>query len=118
MAPGGTAEVHRTCRLVCGPHEFLLGLGENVLGRVASASAWIDSVTVSRRHARVVLSPDGATIEDLGSKNGTYLAGRRLDSVAALADGDEIRLGSVNMTFRVSPVTGPTETYAGPRAPD
>ena len=109
------AERQRTCRLVCGPHEFLLALGENVLGRVETAAAWIDSATVSRRHARIVVSSEGATIEDLGSKNGTHVGGRRLSGLVALADGDEVRLGSVDMTFRVSPGTGPTETYAGPR---
>jgi DNA-binding winged helix-turn-helix (wHTH) protein len=114
-APAGT-HAQRTCRLVCGPHEFLLALGENVLGRVETAAAWIDSATVSRRHARIVVSSEGATLEDLGSKNGTYLGGRRLESPAALADGDEIRLGSVSLTFRLSPGTGPTETDAGPRA--
>jgi DNA-binding winged helix-turn-helix (wHTH) protein len=101
-----------SCRLVCGPREFLLAPGENTLGRVASAAAWIDSVTVSRRHARIVVSPEGATIEDLSSKNGTYLRGRRLTGPAPLADGDEIRLGSVQMRFRVVSEAA-TKTDAG-----
>lgn len=104
------------CRLIWGPREFPLFLGENTLGRVGDATAWIDSVTVSRRHARVVVSAEGATLEDLGSKNGTYLRGRRLEGPELLADGDEIRLGSVEMTFRVSSGTSPTKTYVGRRS--
>jgi DNA-binding winged helix-turn-helix (wHTH) protein len=109
VAGGRTAS---GCRLVCGPREFLLTLGEHTLGRVGDAAVWIESTTVSRRHARVVVSAEGVTIEDLGSKNGTYLCGRKLAGPAPLADGDEIRLGSVQMTFRFADVCA-TETDTG-----
>ena len=68
--------------------------GEDAIGRVSKAAVWIDSNTVSRRHARIVISAEGATIEDLGSKNGTFLYGQRLTGPAELRDGDEIRLAS------------------------
>lgn len=100
------------CRLICGPREFILVPGENTLGRVGEATAWIDSVTVSRRHARVMLTAEGATIEDLGSKNGTFLRGQRLAGPALLADGDVIRLGSVEITFRAATGADPTKTYS------
>jgi len=104
------------CRVICGPREFALVLGHNTLGRIGDATVWVDSVTVSRRHARIVVSAQGATIEDLGSKNGTYLRGRRLSAPAALADGDEIRLGSVRMSFRASSDTEPTKTDPADRS--
>jgi pSer/pThr/pTyr-binding forkhead associated (FHA) protein len=67
---------------------------------------------VSRRHARIVVAGGQATLEDLGSKNGTFLRGKRLTSPAVLSDGDEILLGRVPMTFRVlTPVS--TRTGAG-----
>jgi DNA-binding winged helix-turn-helix (wHTH) protein len=59
------------CRLEWGHREIPLREGENVLGRTDDAVVWIDSPRVSRRHARIVVSGGAATIEDLGSKNGT-----------------------------------------------
>jgi hypothetical protein len=85
-----------------------LGEGENVLGRVEEAAAWIESASVSRRHARILVSEGKARLEDLGSKNGTFLNGRKITSAVAVADADEIRLGLVPMTFRV--VGGATST--------
>ena len=70
----------------------------------------IDSPGVSRLHARVRIEKDVATLEDLGSKNGTLLNGTRVEAATALADGDEIRLGTVVLTFRSAPATDETET--------
>lgn len=80
--------------------EVSLRAGENVLGRDPDAVAWIDSPTVSRRHARIVVTDEGAMLEDLGSHNGTFVRGQRLTRPVALRDRDEMRLGSVVMTFR------------------
>ena len=88
-------------RLVWARKEIALAEGENVLGRGAESVEWIDRDTVSRRHARIVISGGRATLEDLGSKNGTYLRGRRVEGPESISDGDEIRLGSVAVTFRV-----------------
>lgn len=90
-------------RLFLDDHEIALRAGENILGRLDEGVAWLESPTVSRRHARVLVSGGQATLEDLGSKNGTFLRGKRLTSPAALSDGDEILLGRVHMTFRVLP---------------
>lgn len=88
-------------RLFLDDREIALHEGENILGRLDEGVAWLESPTVSRRHARILVSGGQAALEDLGSKNGTYLRGRRLDSVSPLSDGDEILLGRVRMTFRV-----------------
>ena len=90
-----------------------LAEGENVLGRVAEAAAWIESASVSRRHARILVSEGKARLEDLGSKNGTFLNGRRITSTLALADADEIRLGLVPMTLRVVGGASSTKTAKG-----
>jgi DNA-binding winged helix-turn-helix (wHTH) protein len=100
--------------LVWGPRELLLADGENLLGRGLDASARVESATVSRWHARIVLAAAGATIEDLGSKNGTYLNGRRLSGPVTIADGDAITLGSVRLLFRVVSPTDSTQTSADP----
>ncbi len=97
-------------RLFCGPREIALLEGESILGREPDATALIDHASVSRRHARITIDGASATLEDLGSKNGTFVGGQRIDSAASLADGDEIRLGSVRMSFRIIPLSGSTET--------
>jgi len=97
-------------RLVLEDREIALHEGENLLGRVEGGDAWIESHWVSRRHARIVVSGDAATLEDLGSKNGTFLRGRRISRPEALSSGDEICLGRVPMTFRVSRVARSTRT--------
>jgi pSer/pThr/pTyr-binding forkhead associated (FHA) protein len=62
---------------------------------------WIDDESVSRRHARIRVQADSAVLEDLGSKNGTFLGGNRLTGPEELRDGDEIRFGTVAMRWRV-----------------
>ncbi len=97
-------------RLIWGVREVPLAGGENVLGRESSAAVSIDDATVSRHHARIVIDQGRAVLEDLGSKNGTWLRGARIATSQALADGDQIRIGSVPMTFRCFAAERPTET--------
>jgi DNA-binding winged helix-turn-helix (wHTH) protein len=87
----------------------LLLEGANVIGRAPDATIQCDAKGVSRHHARIVVSKGEATLEDLGSKNGTYLRRQRITS-ARLSEGDEIRLGTAVLTFRLDPLPGPTET--------
>ena len=109
------AEGNAACRLEWGKREIPLREGENVLGRTDDAVAWIDSPRVSRRHARIVVSGGKAMIEDLGSKNGTSVSGRRIDRPTPLEGGDQIELGPVLMTFRAFQATGATETQRSRR---
>jgi hypothetical protein len=87
-----------------------LAEGPNVIGRGADASVWLDATGVSRHHARILIDGGEATLEDLGSKNGTYVAGERVTHPRRLRDGDQIRLGSVVLTFQVPRVSVATET--------
>jgi DNA-binding winged helix-turn-helix (wHTH) protein len=87
--------------------------GEHIIGRDPNLELFFDSPGVSRRHAVVTVDGDEATVKDLGSKNGTFVGERRLNSSAPLADGDVIRLGSVALTFKVLRVRG--STYTEPR---
>ena len=84
--------------------------GENVLGRDPDVAVRIDAPGVSRRHARILAEGGRFTLEDLGSKNGTYLRDKRLSSSAELADGDELRLGQTLLVFRVLREGAPTAT--------
>jgi pSer/pThr/pTyr-binding forkhead associated (FHA) protein len=85
--------------------------GPNVIGRAPDATIQCDAAGVSRHHARILVSKGDVTLEDLGSKNGTYLRSERITS-ARLSDGDEIRLGTATLTFRIEAPLGPTETVA------
>src|SRR5262249_48117652 len=85
--------------------QVALSPGENVIGRDPVATALLDFPTVSRRHAQILIGPDGATLEDLRSRNGTFVGRERVTSSRLLSDGDEIRIGSVSVKFKVwSPV--------------
>ena len=57
---------------------------------------------VSRRHVLVMATPGGYTIRDLGSQNGTYVNGNRVDE-SPLTDGDRITIGEINLVFRGTP---------------
>lgn len=74
--------------------------GENLIGREEGAAAWIESAGVSRRHARIVISGGTATLEDLGSRNGTVLRGRKVTTPIVLLADEEIKVGPVPIRFR------------------
>jgi DNA-binding winged helix-turn-helix (wHTH) protein len=109
---GGAAvpAVRLSCRLLFKDREISLRPGENLLGRIDEGILWIDSPSVSRRHARIRVEGGRATLEDLGSKNGTYWRGRRISAPVFLSDGDEVRLGKVSLTVRILPVDATTLT--------
>jgi DNA-binding winged helix-turn-helix (wHTH) protein len=89
-----------------------LGLadGEYVLGRDPGLELFLDSPDVSRRHARITVAGEEATIEDLESKNGTFVADRKVRTATRLGDGDTIRLGSFALTFTAIRSLGSTKS--------
>jgi DNA-binding winged helix-turn-helix (wHTH) protein len=99
-------------RLLWEDREIPLPEGETTLGRDHLAGISIPSESVSRRHARIVIAQGKATLEDLGSKNGTYVGGKRISphSPVRLSDGDEFRVGSATMILRFIADTGSTQT--------
>jgi pSer/pThr/pTyr-binding forkhead associated (FHA) protein len=82
---------------------FLLDADVTTVGRHPDADIFLDDVTVSRRHAEFLR--DGATfrVKDLGSLNGTYFDGGRIDT-AELSDGSEVQVGKFRLTFYSSRV--------------
>jgi DNA-binding winged helix-turn-helix (wHTH) protein len=94
-----------------GAQRFPLSPGEHVIGRDADVEIRLDAATVSRRHARLVVTADGTLLEDFQSKNGTYRGKERVTTPVPLFNGDSIRIGSLVLTFRtMSPAFGSTET--------
>lgn len=90
------------CWLVWGLNVLHLSGGENVLGRDPDAPVWIGDPSVSRRHARILVEGEDASLEDLGSKNGTYFGVNRIEGRIHLRDGDELRVGSVALVFHAA----------------
>ena len=90
-----------------------LAEGPNVIGREPPAGVVIPHPSVSREHARIEVEGDRAVLEDLGSKNGTWRSEMRLAGRVALANGDELRIGTVRLTYRgpAARVPEETETY-------
>jgi DNA-binding winged helix-turn-helix (wHTH) protein len=99
-----------TCFVLWAGREIPLADGETVIGRGPECAIRVDSPKVSRRHARIEVSRGKATLADLGSKNGTFLQGRRLDDAATLFGGDEICVGPAVLIFRTGGAMGTTES--------
>lgn len=108
-APAGS-KLRTGCALLLGEREVLLDDGENLLGRGPESVVRLGSDQASRRHARIVVTGGEAVIEDLGSKNGTYLNGRRLTAPVPLGDRDRIVVGRTLLIFSASPPLGSTRT--------
>jgi pSer/pThr/pTyr-binding forkhead associated (FHA) protein len=99
-------------RLLFKDREIELVEGENVLGRDPDLAVAIRDASVSRRHARILVAGASVRVEDLKSKNGTFVGGERVVDGALLTDGDELRVGSVTLAFASQPVEGSTKTTA------
>jgi DNA-binding winged helix-turn-helix (wHTH) protein len=90
--------------------ELVLHRGENIIGRAPDATIRVDVSEISRSHARILIDGMRATLEDLGSKNGTYLRGRRVEGPVEIGNADEIQIGADLARFRVRLVDNRTKT--------
>jgi DNA-binding winged helix-turn-helix (wHTH) protein len=90
------------CRFLCDHREFPLTDGEHIAGRESDLGVWLDSPRVSRRHARILVAGDRATIEDLDSKNGTFVRGARISAPTVLEPGADVRIGPFRLIFLVA----------------
>ena len=109
-AASAEKRIDAPARLLWEEAVFLLPSGASLLGRAEEATARVDAPGVSRRHARLVVTAEGATIEDLGSKNGTFVGDRRIEGATPLRDGDHVRLGRHLLVFRRTGRAAPTWT--------
>jgi DNA-binding winged helix-turn-helix (wHTH) protein len=99
-----------TCWMVWAGREIPLRDGVNIIGRDPMAAVRLDFPSVSRQHARVVVSSEGATVEDLDSKNGTLVGTAPIRAPVRLNDLDELQVGSVRLTVRILRGGESTET--------
>ncbi|HXK09358.1 MAG TPA: FHA domain-containing protein [Vicinamibacteria bacterium] len=103
------------CWLVRDGVRVQLGDGENLIGRHPASIVPIDSPRVSRHHAAIRVAGEEATLVDLGSRNGTFVGGQRIDAPATLKDGDEIQIGPVVLRFCIASLGPITEVDVPPR---
>ena len=92
--PDPAASAVTTHWLVVGSRRIALRNGANLIGRDPEATVWLDVLGVSRRHAQITLERGAATLEDLGSKNGTMLGDRPIHGRVALRNADRIQIAS------------------------
>jgi DNA-binding winged helix-turn-helix (wHTH) protein len=95
---GKAPEVSR-CAIRWGSQLVPLALGENVIGRATDVLITLPSTKVSRHHARILVADGRVILEDLGSRNGTYVGERRIDSAVELKNGDRIGIGPALLIF-------------------
>ena len=105
--PGSSA---KDCALVADDGEYALPAGRTFVGRGPECAVRLPSSQVSRVHAQVAVSGQEATIEDQGSKNGTWINGARITAPAPLTDGDEVLFGTYRLVFRSSGLLASTRT--------
>ena len=86
-----------------------LAMGEAVIGRSRAAPVQIAESTVSRQHAVLVVEPGVVRLKDLGSSNGTFVNGKRVEGTTGLTDGDRIVVGEAELVIRILAPLGPAE---------
>ncbi|GEM_PF-3101014 len=77
---------------------FAIDSPEIAIGRGPQNDILLNDLEVSRNHAKIVAEKEGFFIYDLGSSNGTFVSGKKIDT-ALLSPGDEIRMGGVTLQF-------------------
>ncbi len=108
-----SAQPCAACTLLVGGRRLPLGEGEHTIGRAPDAAVRIESTDVSRHHARVVVRDGCNTIEDLGSKNGTFVGRERVNTPRVLRNGDQIWVGGVLIVFRLATCLQSTRSVKG-----
>jgi len=98
-------------RILAPDGEHALAEGENLVGRDTDCAVHIRSSTVSRHHARITVRGPEVVVEDLGSKNGTFVGGVKIDRPTPLKDGDALQLGSIRATLRAFGPESSTDSF-------
>lgn len=84
-----------------GGRRIVLEVKKDVIGQGTDVDVRIEDTEISRLHVRVVVEPDHATIEDLSSEKGTSVNGNRIEGRIPIDDGDEIRIGPIELKVNV-----------------
>jgi DNA-binding winged helix-turn-helix (wHTH) protein len=107
-----TREQDTTSRLIAvvGSREIPLAEGENLIGRDPDCRIVINSPDVSRHHARIIVTGNAVAVEDLCSKNGTFVGTTRAAGLTTIAEGDDLVIGRTRLLVRAARELSPTAT--------
>lgn len=106
------------CSLYAGERELRLHEGENLVGRATDCVVRLATGHASRHHARLVVTGETVTLEDLGSKNGTFLNDMRVEGPVTLEHGDRILIGRERFVLCGGPPSGTTRSLSAPSRPN
>jgi serine phosphatase RsbU (regulator of sigma subunit) len=90
--------------------QFPLGSGTSIIGRQPDSTVCLESLSVSRQHARIVERDGWHFVEDMGSSNGTFLNGNRILGSLPLTERDTLQIGPYLLGLRPDPVQRPLAT--------
>ena len=111
---GSPAAELRVTGGLCAGTRVGLPVGTHVIGRAPTSEVAIDAPTVSGRHARLTIRPDGsAAIEDLGSTNGTTVDGAPVTGARPIGPAEQVDLGAVQLSVGPSSTAEPAATWPG-----
>jgi hypothetical protein len=110
FAAAGAVEENFRYSILLGTDEIPLRSGENVIGRDPHDAVVIHAPDVSRHHARLIVTGTRVTLEDLGSKNGTFIGTRRVIEPVEVTAGDDILIGTIRMKLVQVDALAPTAT--------
>src|ERR1700758_1860353 len=79
-----------------------------LIGRQEDSAIYLDSLAVSRQHARIVCQGGEYFVEDVGSSNGTYVNGHRITAPTPLSEGDALQIGPYILHLRADPPAPPS----------
>ena len=105
-------------RLTRGTDAFALHDGENLIGRDPGVHVFLDHPSVSRRHARISIAAGRVVLDDLKSRNGTWIDGRGITAPTEVHDGAIIGVGPITLTFVSLTGAASTRPMSGRRPPD
>jgi transcriptional regulator with GAF, ATPase, and Fis domain len=100
------------------PAPYLLEVGRCTVGSAEGCDIVVEEPTVSRRHVELSLVPEGIAVRDLGSRNGTYYLGQRVEKMT-LTLGARLQVGSATLSIEADPraldeaLLHPGDEYAG-----
>jgi pSer/pThr/pTyr-binding forkhead associated (FHA) protein len=94
-------------------HDLELSEGQFAVGRNATCQLSLDDPLVSRRHALLTVGEDGVLIEDLQSRNGVLVNGRRIQGRVSLQVGDRILIGAQELTLLQGRAVSSQQTSSG-----
>jgi sigma-B regulation protein RsbU (phosphoserine phosphatase) len=92
------------------PESFQMAREELVIGRQAGVDVKLSGTNVSRKHARIFTENSSTFLEDLGSSNGTFLNGNRVQGRMLLKPHDQLRVGPYSFRFELAQVVEPDVT--------